>query len=62
MSEDLITYPIRMTSEVATYWYARFHEFKAQNEKDFADLSFADYIGTQVLANMMRLFLGKVPR
>lgn len=53
-----VRHEVHMTSEVATYWYERFTEFKAQNPVTFADLTFAQYLGEQVLTSLMILFKG----
>lgn len=51
-------YPIHMTPEVAKYWYDRFIEFHQQNE-EFRDITFAEYLGNQVLSSMMLIFQGQ---
>ena len=58
---DKIRYEISMTTVVATYWFDKFAEFKDNNPEDFGDLTFAEYIGEQVLASMKLLFDGLVP-
>jgi len=53
-----VRHEVHMTSEVATYWYERFTEFKATNPTTFAEISFAEYLGEQVLTSLMILFKG----
>ena len=53
-------YPINMMPDVAKYWYDRFIEFHQQNE-EFRDITFADYLGNQVLSSMMLIFNGQKP-
>ncbi len=59
MSKDTLEYPINMTPEVAKYWYDRFLEFH-QSNAEFSDITFADYLGNQVLSSMMLIFKGQV--
>lgn len=59
MSKDTFEYPINMTPEVAKYWYDRFIEFHQQNA-EFSDITFAEYLGNQVLSSMMLIFKGQV--
>ena len=53
-----VRHEVHMTSEVATYWYKRFTEFKTQNPVTFAEITFAEYLGEQVLTSLMILFKG----
>ncbi len=67
MEEEIkTTTPIRhevwMDSTVATFWYGKFELFKIANPKDFGQLTYAEYLGEQVLTNLMRLIQGKVPK
>lgn len=55
MGKEGISYEIYMPNEVSTYWYGKFKEFK-ENNPEFADLSYGEYLGEQILTNMMRLF------
>ena len=56
-----LDYNITMKTEVATYWYDKFKEFTKQNPEDFGNLTFAAYLGGQVLSSMKLLFEGVVP-
>ena len=68
MEEETIetTTPIRhevhMDSTVATFWYGKYVEFTSRNREDFKDLTYAEYLGEQVLTNLMRLMQGQVPK
>ncbi len=53
-----VRHEVHMTSAVATYWYERFTEFKKQNPVTFAEITFAEYLGEQVLTSLMLLFKG----
>lgn len=56
-----IVHEVHMDSSVATFWYGKFELFKIANPDDFRSLTFAQYLGEQVLTNLMRLMQGKVP-
>ena len=56
-----IKHEVHMDSSVATFWYGKYVEFTSRNRKDFKDLTYAQYLGEQVLTNLMRLMEGKVP-
>jgi len=53
-----VRHEVHMTSVVATYWYERFSEFKKQNPVTFGEITFAEYLGEQVLTSLMLLFKG----
>ncbi len=57
-----IRHEVHMDVEVANFWYDKYGQFKTANPKDFGQLTYAEYLGEQVLTNLMRLMLGKVPK
>ncbi len=57
-----IRHEVHMDASVATFWYDKFEQFKTANPKDFGQLTYAEYLGEQVLTNLMRLMQGKVPK
>lgn len=57
-----IRHEVHMDASVATYWYDKFSQFKEANPDDFGSLTFAGYLGEQVLTNLMRLMQGTVPK
>ena len=57
-----IKHEVHMDSSVATFWYGKYVEFTTANREDFKDLTYAQYLGEQVLTNLMRLMEGTVPK
>ncbi len=57
-----IKHEIHMDASVANYWYDKFKSFVETDPEEFGDWTFAQYLGDQVLANMMRIFQGTVPQ
>ena len=57
-----IKHEVHMDVSVANYWYDKFQQFVKTNPEEFGTLTFASYLGDQVLANMMRIFQATVPK
>ncbi len=49
-----IRHEVHMDSEVAIYWYSKFSEFRASDEK-YENLTYANYLGDYVLGAMKEM-------